>query len=75
MAASDYSYVRNAMQDVCLLSEHGFDQWPDIDSLTRYACDLEDAVHALAESMGARLRKDTFNHWMVTFEGEETSNG
>lgn len=74
MAANDYSYVRNALRDARLLSEHGFDQWPDVDGLTRYACDLEDAVHALAEAMGAKLQKDTFDRWLVTFENGGCAN-
>lgn len=41
MNARDRAFVSGIVQDNRLLRKHGFDEWPDLDELVRYACSLE----------------------------------
>lgn len=53
------------LRDERMLRGHGFDAWPDIDELTRYACDLEDALQVLAGQLGCRLERDVRGNWVL----------
>lgn len=68
MAARDDLY--SATVDARVLSEHGFEGWPDVEELTRKACDLEDGLRALAGVFGLTLVKDCRNRWCVIRKSE-----
>ena len=58
------------LRDERMLRGHGFDTWPDVDELTRYACDLEDAVQVLAGRLGCRLERDVRGNWALVRSDE-----
>lgn len=71
MAARDCTYFVNAIRDNAMLKNHGFEAWPDEFELTRYACNLEDGMQALAGALGARLAKDVRGNWIVVADDAE----
>lgn len=68
----DYCFS-NTERDERMLQDHGFSYWPNTDELTRKACDIEDALQALAGAFGAQLIKDFRGRWRVvsTLDREE----
>ena len=71
MDARDSTFFASLARDERMLKSHGFDAWPDVDDLTRYACDLENALQALADAFGVRLARDVRGSWIVVAKSEE----
>ena len=65
MGAESRGFFRELINDERMLRSHGFDGWPNNEELVRYACDLEDGLHALAEAFGVELTKDARGRWRV----------
>ena len=70
MAARDQAGFAGLLRDERMLRGHGFDAWPDVDELTRYACGLEDAVQVLAGQLGCRLERDVRGRWALVGNDE-----
>lgn len=70
MGARDDMGFFDQVRDERMLKGHGFDAWPDVDELTRYACDLEDALQVLAAQLGCRLERDVRGRWALVRAAE-----
>lgn len=71
MDARDCTYFADLARDERMLKSHGFNAWPDVDDLTRYACDLENGLQVLAGAFGVRLARDVRGNWVVVAKDEE----
>lgn len=65
MDTNDWRFVRTLETDRQMLDRHGFDAWPDVDTLTRRVCEIEDGLFALADACGIDLDKDSRNRWIT----------
>ena len=64
-------YFAACLRDKRMLHEHGMDEWPDLEVLTRYVFDLEEGLRTLADAYGAELGKDVLGRWYVAPRDEE----
>ena len=76
MPAKSQDFYYSLIADQKMLRSHGFgDNWPDAEGTLRYACGVEDGLHALAGALGLKLEQDYRGNWHVTgcsgTEGED----
>jgi len=58
-------YFGALADDARMLHEHGFAGWPDSDEVVRYACGIEDGLHALAGALGVELERSPRGRWIA----------
>ena len=71
MGTKESTYFAALSHDERMLKSRGFNAWPDVDELTCYACDLEDAMQVLADAFRVRLARDVRGNWVVVAEDGE----
>ncbi|MBQ9043290.1 MAG: hypothetical protein IJ111_10815 [Eggerthellaceae bacterium] len=69
MDASCRGYYADLLGDKRMLRDHGFGAWPDHDDIVRYACDIDDAVRAIADHLGCDLERDPRGGWTLVRRG------
>lgn len=72
MPAKSQGYYSSLISDQKMLRSHGFgDSWPDAEGILRYACGVEDGLHALAGALGLKLEQDHRGNWRIADFREE----